>query len=227
MGLSRKNRVGVGVESGLSWENDNALADDQANLRFLECVGESINVVLSRDSMEDGVDLGACSKMIEHARSFKHVLGSEDTDVVLPLRAPDGYEGLLRRPMCVDTTAQALLNGADSADGGGRGLPLKTRGNNSCYFNAVASGGFGAKCKTSDEALGLSLSVRVAVVRAAIVHLQEFISGPEYGGFYCTLQAYSAKEVEGAWRLGCSTPEVLTESVARVLYLWLVNHVPH
>ncbi|CAN0228705.1 unnamed protein product, partial [Ectocarpus sp. 4 AP-2014] len=68
--------------------------------------------------MEDGVDLGACSKMIEHARSFKHVLGSEDTDVILP-----GYEGLLRRPMCVDTTAQALLNGADSADGGGRGLP--------------------------------------------------------------------------------------------------------
>ncbi|CAM9222182.1 unnamed protein product [Ectocarpus sp. 8 AP-2014] len=61
--------------------------------------------------------------MIEHARRFKHVLGSEQTDVALPLRAPDGYEGLLRWPTCVDATAQALLNGADSADGGGRGLP--------------------------------------------------------------------------------------------------------
>ncbi|CAM9391446.1 unnamed protein product, partial [Pylaiella littoralis] len=31
--------------------------------------------------------------------------------------------------------------------------------------------------------------------------------------------------VEGAWRLGCSTPEVLTESVARVLYLLAVREV--
>ncbi|CAM9152186.1 unnamed protein product [Ectocarpus sp. 13 AM-2016] len=55
--------------------------------------------------------------MIEHDRRFKHVLGSEYTDVTLP-----GYESLLRRPICVDATAQVLLNGADSADGGGRGL---------------------------------------------------------------------------------------------------------
>ncbi|CAN0308729.1 unnamed protein product [Ectocarpus sp. 12 AP-2014] len=55
--------------------------------------------------------------MIEHDRRFKHVLGSEHTDVTLP-----GYESLLRRPIYVDATAQALLNVADSADGGGRGL---------------------------------------------------------------------------------------------------------
>ncbi|CAN0065545.1 unnamed protein product, partial [Ectocarpus fasciculatus] len=98
----------------MPWENDNALADDQANLRFLERVRESIDVVLSSSSVEDGVALGACSEMIEYARSFKHVLGSEETDAILP-------EGLLRRPMFVDATAQALLNEADSADGGTRG----------------------------------------------------------------------------------------------------------
>ncbi|CAN0382457.1 unnamed protein product, partial [Pylaiella littoralis] len=100
----------------MPWEDDNALADDQANLRFLERVRASIDVVLSSGSVEDGVALGACSEMIEYARSFKHVLGSQDTDVILP-----GYEGLLRRPMLVDATAQALLNEADSADGGTRG----------------------------------------------------------------------------------------------------------
>ncbi|CAM9632893.1 unnamed protein product, partial [Pylaiella littoralis] len=84
MGLCRKKRVGVGVESGMPWEDDNALADDQANPRFLKRVRESIDVVLSSGSVEDGVALGACSEMIEYARSFKHVLGSQDTDVILP-----------------------------------------------------------------------------------------------------------------------------------------------
>ncbi|CAB1099133.1 unnamed protein product [Ectocarpus sp. CCAP 1310/34] len=68
--------------------------------------------------------------------------------------------------MLVDATAQALLNEADSADGGTRGSTIKTCANNACYFNAVALGGFGA-----------------------------------------------------------STPEVLTESVARVLYLLAVREV--
>ncbi|CAB1097953.1 unnamed protein product [Ectocarpus sp. CCAP 1310/34] len=197
-----------------------AFADQQANVRFLERMRESIDGVLSDGSMADGVELEACLGIIQHAKSFKDVLCSEDTDVILP-----GYEGLLRRPMRVDRTAEDLLNGGEGADGGGRGVPVKVRGNGACYFNAVPLGIFGTKCNTPDEALGLSLSVRVAVIRAAIVHFEEFISGPEYGGFYCTLQAYSAKEVKAAWSLGCDTPEVLTESVSRVLYLLAVREV--
>lgn len=78
----------------MPWEDDNALADDQANLRFLERVRESIDVVLSSGSVEDGVADETCSEMIEYARSFKHVLGSQDTDVILPVRAPDARTAL-------------------------------------------------------------------------------------------------------------------------------------
>ncbi|CAN0395532.1 unnamed protein product, partial [Pylaiella littoralis] len=49
--------------------------------------------------------------------------------------------------------------------------------------------------------------------------MPEFISGPQYGEFYCTLQAYDAKVTDSVWEPGYDTPEVLTESVARVLYL--------
>ncbi|CAB1110150.1 unnamed protein product [Ectocarpus sp. CCAP 1310/34] len=122
MGLSRKKRVGLGTGTGMSWKDNNAFADDQANLLFLESMRERIDAMLSSGTMEDGLALGACSDVVEHALSFKLDLGSGDTVVILP-----GYEGLLRRPMCVDVTAQALLNGADSADGGGKGIPFLDR----------------------------------------------------------------------------------------------------
>lgn len=74
--------MGVGV-------NDMAFADQQANVRFLERMRESIDGVLSDGSMADGVALEACLGIIEHAKSFKDVLCSEDTDVILPVRGPD------------------------------------------------------------------------------------------------------------------------------------------
>ncbi|CAN0318431.1 unnamed protein product, partial [Ectocarpus sp. 12 AP-2014] len=79
---------------------------------------ESVDEALSGGSMADDVAIGAYLGMIEHAKSFKDVLCSKDMDVIL-----SGYEGLLRRPICVDRIAEALLNGVDSADGGGRGVP--------------------------------------------------------------------------------------------------------
>ncbi|CBN79957.1 expressed unknown protein [Ectocarpus siliculosus] len=98
--------------------NDMAVVDHQANVCFLESMRESIDEVLSGSSMADDVALGAHLGMIEHAKSFKDVLCSKDTDVIL-----SGYEGLVRRPIRVGRTAEAFLNGVDSADGGGRGYP--------------------------------------------------------------------------------------------------------
>ncbi|CAN0241680.1 unnamed protein product [Ectocarpus sp. 4 AP-2014] len=73
----------------MSMAIDMAVADQQANVRFLERMRESIVEVLSDGSMADGVPLGACLGMIEHAKSFKDVLCSKDSDVILPVRGPD------------------------------------------------------------------------------------------------------------------------------------------
>lgn len=116
---------------------------------------------------------------VNHAREIGHTMGKNDANrnrcaqALLAVSGGfiQGYEGLLRQPMCVDATAQALLNGVDSVDGGGMGLPLKMRGKSACYFNAVALGGLGAnKCETPDETLGLSLSVLVTVIPAPSAH---------------------------------------------------------
>lgn len=66
--------------------NDMAVADHQANVRFLESMRESIDEVLSGGRMTDDVAIGAYLGMIEHAKSVKDVLCSKDTDAILSVR---------------------------------------------------------------------------------------------------------------------------------------------
>ncbi|CAN0413791.1 unnamed protein product, partial [Ectocarpus sp. 13 AM-2016] len=65
-------------------------------------------------------------------------------------RLVQGYEGLLQRPICVDRIAEALLNGVDSADGRGRGVPLKIRcrgGGFSCRVQHPLTKRWGCLCR--------------------------------------------------------------------------------
>lgn len=132
-----------------------------------------------------------------------------------------GYCGPLAAAQCQDELTKQLLSGAKGCDGGGRGVPLRTRATGTCFCDAVALALFGGGVEKADDTWQYSLPIRVAIIRTALRYMLQFLALE----FYTTLEANDAAVLDKVMPIGCLVPPVLLPKVARLLYLLAVSEM--
>ena len=100
---------------------------------------------------------------------------STDGSIAHTRNLPQGPEDNFHRKW-LDACGTALLDGAREDDGGGSGQALRTTGDGSCFFNAVALGAWGKGVAATTATDTLALPLRLATVRDGFLKLEKHLA---------------------------------------------------